>query len=168
MKSKLRSSILLAVGAILTPIATVVTAGSAQAAGHCTDSQHKSISTPGFNTDLYVKVCATEGTSRHHGAYMIVSWHDGGSSASDGDRKFDSLRVHARVERNNTVYATDSWSIAGRVNRNESDTWSSTIVYAASSTRGAWSGDGYISYDVDRDGEGTQPVWSLHGSPLVY
>jgi hypothetical protein len=154
-------------GVALLVLGSLFAAGPAQASGNCSES-HKELPTPGYDVDLYVKVCATEGTSRRHGAYLIVSWMDAGGGANDGDRKFDGLRMHLRVERYDRDYTRDSWSLAGLVNRNESGTWSSPIIYAASTKRGGWTGDGYVKYDIDRDGEGYLDAWSLHGSPARY
>lgn len=158
-----------AVGAAATGLALgpLFTATPAQAAGHCSDN-HTELPTPGYDVDLYVKVCATEGTSRHHGAYLIVSWRDAGGGADDGDRKFDKLRMHLRVERYDKDYTRESWSLAGRVNRHESGTWSSPIIRATSTKRGGWTGDGHVKYDIDRDGRGYLDAWSLHGSPARY
>jgi hypothetical protein len=146
----------------------LLTAPPASASGNCTDSQDHSFSTPGYNTDLSVYVCSTEGTSRHHGGYIIVYWHDGGDSATDGDRKFDALRIHGRIERYDDTRDSDSWSIAGLVNRNESGQWVSPTMEVTSTQRGGWTADGKVTFDIDRDGEGTQPAWQLHGSPAKY
>jgi hypothetical protein len=153
--------------AALLAVSSLVVAGPAQASSTCTKNE-KSLPTPGYNTDLTVWVCATDGTYLHHGAYLVVSWTDGGDSATDGDRKFDGLVMHLRVERYDADYVRDSWSLAGLVNRNESGTWSSPIIEATSTLRGGWTGDGYVKYDIDRDGEGWQLAWSLHGSPMQY
>lgn len=146
----------------------LVAAPPATAAGNCTDEQTRSISTPGVNPVLHVKVCSTGGTSRHHGGYIVVSWEDGGDSAADGDRKFDALRIHGRVERHNDVRYSGSWSIAGRVNREETGRWTSPTMTVASTQRGGWTADGKVTFDIDRDGEGTQDAWQLHGSPARY
>lgn len=153
--------------AALLMLGSLFAAGPAEASGNCSDN-HKELPTPGYNVDLYVKVCATGGTYLHHGAYLVVSWRDGGGGATDGDRKFDGLVMHLRVERYDKDYVRDSWSLAGLVNRNESGTWTSPIIEATSSLRGGWTGDGYVKYDIDRDGEGWLPAWSLHGSPMQY
>ena len=153
--------------AAMLALGSLVTAGPAQAAGNCSEN-HEELPTPGYNVDLYVKVCATESTHRTHGAYLIVSWRDAGGGANDGARKFDGLRMHLRVERYDTDYTRDSWSLAGQVNRNESGTWTSPIIKAASTKRGGWTGDGYVKYDIDRDGHGYLDAWSLHGSPTQY
>ena len=139
----------------------------AQAAGNCAES-HKELPTPGYNVDLWVDLCATGSTGQRSGAYMIVNWRDAGGGANDGDRKFDGLRMYLRVERYDTIYAGDSWSLAGKLNRNASGSWTSPIVWADSSRRGGWSGDGKVEYDIDRDGEGYQDAWQLHGSPIQY
>jgi hypothetical protein len=55
--------------------------------------------------------------------------------------------------------------LAGLVNRNGSGTWTSPIIKTTSTKRGGWTGDGYVKYDIDRDGHGYLDAWSLHGSP---
>jgi hypothetical protein len=162
-----RTACALVTAVLLTLTGAVLTAVPAHASGNCSDND-KELSTPGYNTHLYVKVCATEGTSRHHGAYLVVSWRNGGDSAADGDRKFDGLRVHLRVERYDHDYVKDSWSVAGLVNRHESGVWTSPILEVASTKRGGWTGDGYVKYNIDRDGKGYLNAWSLHGSPMKY
>lgn len=154
--------------AALLAVSSLLAAAPAEASWNCTDEQDKSLPTPGYDVDLHVKVCATGGTYLHHGAYLVVSWEDGGGGATDGDRKLDGLVMHLNVERYDTPYVRDSWSLAGLVNRNESGTWASPTIYATSTLRGGWTGDGYVKYDVDRDGEGWLPTWWLHGSPMQY
>ena len=153
--------------AALLAVSSLLAAAPAQASAYCTKNE-KSLPTPGYNTDFDVWVCATGGSYSHHGAYLVVGWTDGGDSATDGDHKFDGLVVHLRVERYDADYVKDSWSLAGLVNRNEHGTWTSPIIEATSTLRGGWTGDGYVKYDIDRDGEGWQDAWSLKGSPMVY
>lgn len=100
------------------------------------------------------------------GAYIIVGWTDGGDSATDGDRKWDKLVIHQRIERYNTTYNSNSCSIAGKVNRNESGSATCPTVFYRSSTRGGWSADGKLEHDADRDGEGSHD-WGLYGSPVI-
>lgn len=146
--------------------APILLPAPALAGVECTSSQHKEISTPGWDTDLYVKVCGSGGGGSNRGAFVIVSWSDGGDSANDGDRKFDKLRVQARVERHGTSRASKSWSIAGKVNRNKSGTWTSPWVRTGGGQpSGGWTGDGAVTYDVDRDGAGSR-TWQLKGSPV--
>jgi hypothetical protein len=151
----------------LLALGSLFTAVPAQASGNCSDNDNE-LATPGYDVDLHVKVCATEGTSRHHGAYLVVSWEDAGGGATDGDRKFDGLHMHLTVERYDTAYAYDYWSLAGLVNRNESGTWTSPILEVTSTKRGGWTGDGWVKYDTDRDGQGYLDAWELHGSPVKY
>ncbi|HEY9292907.1 MAG TPA: hypothetical protein VIP98_16630 [Microlunatus sp.] len=148
-----------------TAIAMVGTNTPAQAdVSGCTDDQHKSFSTPGFDTDLWVDVCIfSSGYTGHYARFGVV-WVDGGDSAADGNRKFDALRLNVRLERYDSVILTASCSIAGDVNRNESGNDSCYTETFKSSLLGGWTSDGTVTYDLDRDGEGSK-TWSLTGSP---
>lgn len=158
-----------AAAALLVPttvaLTTTATAGPAHAStSNCTDDQHKSFPTPGFNTDLYVDVCVfSSGYTGHYARFGVV-WLDGGDSATDGDRKFDALRLNVRLERYDHVYTTASCSIAGKVNRNEYGNASCLTSTFKLSKHEGWTADGTVTYDIDRDGEGSK-TWSLTGSP---
>ena len=162
MHRRSRPLVAAAAALLLAPVLTALMSAPAHAA-ECSRSQHREIDTPGYNADLWVKVCASGGHTKHS-AFLVARWDDAGGGANDGDRKFDGLRLHLRVERNNRTYKSASWSIAGRVNRADSGVWSSPTLTATSSRNHGWTGDGYVSYDVDRDGKGTYD-WSLSGSP---
>ncbi|MQA08061.1 MAG: hypothetical protein GEU98_05805 [Pseudonocardiaceae bacterium] len=165
MKRKIRAAVAVVATALALTGVNLVTASPAHAAASCSAEQRNSVPTPGFDTDFSVKVCVDGAGSDTKRAYIIVGWTDGGDSSTDGDRKFDKLRIHQKLERNNTAYDSNSCSIAGKVNRNSSGAESCSSVTYTSSARGGWTG-GYLEYDIDRDGKGSF-TWSLHGSPVI-
>ncbi|WP_125804071.1 hypothetical protein [Actinoplanes sp. ATCC 53533] len=165
MRHTSRPLMALATATMIVTGGVLVGAAPAYADTSCTPKQKKSFATPGYNTDLEVQVCVAN-SGPHRSAHIQVGWQDGGSSSTDGDRKFDKLVLHYRLERNDRDYATGSCSIAGRVNTNRSGAWVCGTTEVTSSLTGGWSGDGYVQYDLDRDGEGSSN-WQLTGSPLV-
>lgn len=153
--------------ALLVPAAAALTTSPANALTweRCTRDQHRSFSTPGFNTDLTIDVCVFYDSAFHtRYADFFGEWSDGGDSAADGNRKFDALRLTVRLERYDKAYKTASCSIAGQVNRHEHGAFSCGTSNLTTSLANGWTSDGTVTYDIDRDGKGAS-TWSLTGSP---
>lgn len=164
-RNRLRGTVAaLTVGAAVS--AGVLVAEPARAENTCSPAREASFDTSGFDTVLQVKLCISHG-SPTRGAYATVSWTNGGDSAADGDRKFDALVIHYQLQSYSETLASGSCSIAGRVNRNESGTYTCDTAYHKSPRKGGWSADGYISYNLDSDGAGGD-TRQLKGSPIVY
>ncbi|MEV6301108.1 hypothetical protein AB0M02_16995 [Actinoplanes sp. NPDC051861] len=145
--------------------AGVLVGSPALAENTCSRSQRVEFETPGFDTVLRVRICIAHG-SPTRGAYAHVDWIDGGDSVEDGDRKFDALDIHYQLQAYGIAVAGGACGLAERVNRTESGTFTCPMATFKSGRRGGWSADGYIAYNLDRDGAGVMRT-ELEGSPAV-
>ncbi|PRX22561.1 hypothetical protein [Actinoplanes italicus] len=145
--------------------AAALTGSPAWADNSCSEPQEIEFETPGYNTDLRVRICLYHG-SPTRGAYANVSWGNGGDATADGRRKFDELVIHYELRQNTGVMAHGQCDLATRVNSDEDDVFTCESAYRESSTKGGWHAIGYIIYNVDRDGAGQMRI-DLSGSPTV-
>jgi hypothetical protein len=154
------------VAAVLAVAGAATLPGSpAWAENACSEPQEVEFETPGFNTDLRVRVCLYHGTPTR-GAYANVSWGNGGDATADGKRKFDELVVHYELRQNSRVAARGRCDLTTRVNSDEGDVFTCESAYLESKSKGGWRATGYILYNIDRDGAG-QKRMDLTGSPTV-
>lgn len=145
--------------------AAVAVASPALADTACSAPQEHEFDTSGFNTDLRVRLCIYHG-SPTRGAYAQTSWENGGDNVEDNRRKFDLLVIHYQLQQFDGTVTAGSCDLTRRVNSSESDQFLCDTAYRESSRRGGWSTDGYILYNLDRDGEGDKRI-DLVGSPVV-
>lgn len=145
--------------------ATVLTGSPAQAVNSCSEYQTIPFETPGFDTDLRVRLCLTHG-SPTRGAYAQVSWDNGGDSAVDEQRKFDELVIRYRLVSMNAVMAAGSCDLGEKVNLSESGLFMCPASYHRSTERGGWTVDGVIEFNIDRDGAGRKQI-TLTSTPIV-
>ncbi|MGH8867445.1 MAG: hypothetical protein ACRDYU_05555 [Actinomycetes bacterium] len=96
-----------------------------------------------------------------HNAYARIQWEDGG-----GARKFDNFDVHVRVERYDVTKDAVSCDYTSEINASSTGMGYCPGATTTASGTGYWSGDGYVAYDYDADGEGGK-TWSLGGTPLI-
>lgn len=155
----------LVVAALLGAGAGAAVGSPALAYSTCSAPQEHEFDTPGFNTDLRVRLCIYHG-SPTRGAYAQASWGNGGDNVADNHRKFDSLVIHYELQQFDRTVTAGSCDLATRVNSSESDQFLCETAYRESSRKGGWSTDGYIVYNLDRDGEGVKRM-DLTGSPVV-
>jgi len=127
----------------------------------CTDWQHKEFATPGYNTDVEIRLCVEAYSSAHSG-YAETRWWDGGTYY----KKFDNFDVRIRVERYDADYDSVGCSYESSINLYDSDYRVCDGLWVGSGSSGGWSVDGYVAYNLDGDGKGGM-TWSLHGTPLV-
>jgi hypothetical protein len=128
----------------------------------CTDWQPKEFATPGYNTNVEIRLCVEGYTSAHSG-YAETRWWDGG----DYYKKFDNFDVRIRVERYDADYDSTACSYESSINLFDSNyRICDDGLWVGSGPSGGWSVDGYVAYNLDGDGEGGK-TWSLHGTPLV-
>lgn len=111
-----------------------------------------------------IDVCV-ESAGKNRRAYVKGSWK--GSLGFIGGKRFDSFRVHYRLEHRNRTIRIDDCDLTPRINNDYSgsftcrkDTW-----YHHKSKK-HWTGDGKAVYNIDGDGEGNK-TWQLHGSPPI-
>jgi hypothetical protein len=145
--------------------AATLTGSPARAENACSGPQEIEFDTPGFNTDLRVRVCLYHG-SPTRGAYANLSWGNGGDATADGERKFDELVIHYELRRGTAVMAHGQCDLTSRVNSDEGDVFTCESAYRKSAAVGGWHATGYILYNVDRDGAGQKRI-DLAGSPTV-
>jgi hypothetical protein len=145
--------------------AAALTGTPAWAENSCSEPQEIEFDTPGFNTDLRVRVCLYHG-SPTRGAYANVSWGNGGDATADGRRKFDSVVIHYELRQNTGVMAHGQCDLTTRLNSDEGNVFTCESAYHESSATGGWHATGYILYNVDRDGAGQKRI-DLAGSPTV-
>lgn len=149
----------------LTATTVALTGTAARATTSCGPQQSIEFGTPGFNTDLQVRICLYHG-SPTRGAYAGVSWQNGGDDTTDGHRKFDLLEVHFDLRQGNTSAGHGSCDLTWQVNSDESALYTCEAVYRESAVRGGWHATGYLIYNLDRDGAGEMRT-DLPGSPVV-
>ncbi|HWS31482.1 MAG TPA: hypothetical protein VN408_01925 [Actinoplanes sp.] len=145
--------------------ATVLTGSPAQAVNSCSEYQTISFETPGYDTDLRVRLCLTHG-SPTRGAYAQVSWENGGDSAVDGRRKFDELVIRYRLVAMNATMVEGSCDLAEKVNLSETGLFMCPAGYHRSADRGAWGVVGTVEFNIDRDGEGRKQL-TLTPTPIM-
>ncbi len=145
--------------------AAVLVGAPAWAVNSCSEYQSFEFDTPGYDTDLRVRLCLTHG-SPTRGAYAQVSWENGGDNAADGRRKFDELAIDYRLLAMNKPVTTGSCDLAGMVNLNETGLFMCPAEYHRSTDRGAWGVDGSLRFNVDRDGAGSRTL-TLTPTPIV-
>ncbi|WP_214402471.1 hypothetical protein [Pseudonocardia lacus] len=162
--------LLLGTGAAL---ATMLTAAPAAAAAPapavaaaaapagCRDNGGREIDTPFFNTDLNdVQVCIEQAPTGEYRATVTGFYTDGG----DGSRKFDRLAVTVRIEQAGKFQiATNTCEKTREVNATPNGSLQCSVE-GEPIGGGAITADGFITYNIDADGEGDLH-WSLHGSP---
>ncbi|MEU9333591.1 hypothetical protein AB0D49_10585 [Streptomyces sp. NPDC048290] len=136
---------------------------SAAAASECSARQHKEFDTLGVNLDAYITLCVYRDASNDYKATAYVSWADGGQGNSGGMEKF---YVQVRVERNDTVYRTNTTNYSNVMNSAGSGSGSNSTPEYRSATTGGWTADGTVTYNIDLDGEGDK-TWQLGGSPSI-
>lgn len=145
--------------------ATVLVGSPAQAVNSCSEYQSIEFQTPGYDTDMRVRLCLTHG-SPTRGAYAQVSWENGGDNAADGRRKFDELVVHYRLVGMNVPVTGGSCDLAEMVNLSETGLFMCPATYHRSTDRGAWGVDGNLVVNIDRDGAGARTL-TLTPTPIV-
>ncbi len=143
----------------------VLVAAPAWAENTCGGRQDVEFETPGFNTDLRVRLCVTHG-SPTRGAYAQVSWTNGGDNATDGERKFDSLVIHYRLRSGSTTVTTGSCDLTAQINVDDSAVWTCPAAYSGARASGGWRVDGHLLYNIDRDGDGVKRL-DLTTTPTV-
>ncbi|WP_157751430.1 hypothetical protein [Actinoplanes derwentensis] len=145
--------------------ATVLVGSPVQAVNSCSEYQSIEFETPGYNTDLRVRLCLTHG-SPTRGGYAQVSWENGGDNTSDGSRKFDELVIGYRLIAMNVAVTEGECDLAERVNQSETGLFLCPAAYHRSTDRGAWGVDGTLDYNLDRDGAGSKRI-TLTPTPIV-
>ncbi|GAA0473843.1 hypothetical protein GCM10009531_79780 [Actinoplanes capillaceus] len=134
-------------------------------AGTCSAPRHVAFDTPGRNTRMDVRLCLLHGTPTR-GAYAHVAWARGGADNDDGERKFDALTLHYHLQRHNENVSLGTCDLAPRVNEATTGAYKCEKVELRVPAAGGWSADGYLEYNLDRDGAGMKRV-DLRGSPVV-
>lgn len=140
---------------------SLLAGGPAQAAKNCTREQHKEFGTSGYDTDVYLGLCADHLSSDANAWYASADgyWIDGG-----GVRKFDNFDIRIRLERNNKNVKTVTCDLTAEINRAGNGTIQcQTKIHRTTSNNGL-SADATVSYNLDADGAGGKR-WHLKGSP---
>ncbi|GGN95857.1 hypothetical protein GCM10010112_86570 [Actinoplanes lobatus] len=132
-------------------------------AGTCSAPRHVAFGTPGHDTRMDVRLCLLHGTPTR-GAYAHVAWARGGDD--DGERGFDALTLHYHLQRHDENIALGTCDLAPRLNATATGAYKCEKVELRVPAAGGWSADGYLEYDLDRDGEGLKRV-DLRGSPVA-
>ncbi|GAA4631229.1 hypothetical protein GCM10023196_059820 [Actinoallomurus vinaceus] len=141
--------------------AVTALAPAAYAAGdkeHCLRSDNpkmmKTLPTPGKDTKFAINLCVVKLANGKHWAYADVHWHNGGNSDVDDHRKFDQVYFFVRLKRNGAKRQGQLCEARHKVNTQQNgDVFCSTEV-DPSKANGGWTADGYVQYDIDRDGKG--------------
>jgi len=134
----------------------------------CSSLQSKTFPTPGDNTYVEIQLCI-ERTGGGYQATAQVDWFNGGDTDQDDHRKFDKFDVQVRVEQHvsgsDVVKGSRTCDIRYDINnfKRYSDICSKFVTHDRTAT---WSADGKITYDIDRDGEGSS-TWDLTGSSQI-
>ncbi|MEV0900453.1 hypothetical protein [Actinoplanes sp. NPDC049802] len=150
---------------LLAGVASPARASLAREVETCSAPRHVVFDTPGRNTRMDVRLCLLHGTPMR-GAYADVAWTRGGDDNDDGERKFDALTLHYHVQRHDQNIALGTCNLAPRVNETTTGSYRCEKVELRVPGAGGWSADGYLEYNLDRDGEGLKRVY-LRGSPVV-
>ncbi|MCO6006661.1 hypothetical protein NE236_16875 [Actinoallomurus purpureus] len=137
---------------------------------HCLYSDNpkmkKTLPTPGKDTRFAINLCVVKLSNGKHWAYADIHWHNGGDSDVDDKRKFDKVGFVLRLERHNVARQTQSCEARHKVNtQKDGDVFCSTKV-DSSKVNGGWTADGYVKYDIDRDGKSAM-TWNWPDSPSV-
>ncbi|MFI0453232.1 hypothetical protein [Actinomadura sp. 6N118] len=126
----------------------------------------KTFPTPGNNTRFAINLCVVKASNGKHWAYADVHWNDGGDSDVDDRRKFDQVVFFVRLERNNVREQLQLCDARRKINTEKSGIVFCSTEVDPSTANGGWTADGYVQYDIDRDGEGAK-TWEWHGSPSL-
>ncbi|WP_198667765.1 hypothetical protein [Glycomyces dulcitolivorans] len=171
MKWTFRRSRLASVLATLAIAAGIVFAVGSPAQARvveCTDwdTNEKTFNLPG-KPDVTVNaiVCIENNGADYYAAWITVYW-DGGNVNLYGDR-FDKFKPEVYRERNQkiqgTVYSCD---FTGEINNLTEASDDCLQPFKYYNTNGSWTGDGWIIYNINDDGNGDY-YWYLTGSPSV-
>ncbi|MFE1772250.1 hypothetical protein [Streptomyces sp. NPDC059008] len=136
----------------------VLTGSPAQAMSSCSGTQHKEVSTSGFDVDIYVDVCI-----RYNGATYIATAQ--GYWQEAGGHKFDNFDVQVRVEEFDSTKSRKTSDQTAEINSREADGFQVQSEWLSGQQHG-FSADGKIVYNINDDGEGDF-VWNLAGSPSI-
>lgn len=141
----------------------------------CTDYQSKEFSTPGFDTDVDLKVCILEGpasppTTNYRTYTAVVTGHF--SEGGGGRRKFDNFDLEIRLESRpvgGTSDYVDSKAVCDEtasLNRDDGGVLRcETGLEMHVNMRPLLTGDATVRYDIEGDGKGALTPWGLTGSP---
>ncbi|MFE6737937.1 hypothetical protein [Streptomyces tubercidicus] len=130
----------------------------AQAAGGCSRSQHKELSTSGYDVDIYVKMCIYYNGATYVGTAQGY-WQEAGG------HKFDNFDVQARVEEFGWTKSRKTSDQTAEINGRTADSFQVQAEWLSGQENG-FTADGKITYNINDDGKGDM-VWNLAGSPAV-
>jgi hypothetical protein len=142
----------------------------AHAAPRCSDYNEYRFGTPATDTRVSIRLCVEIINGKGY-ATAEGSWRDGGSPFQID--KFENFDISVRLERNQATYAGPGVvrDLTTEINYNDSGTFKNTMgpIYSPSGgslPSGKWTTDGYVTYNINNDGEGSNTL-SLPGSPSV-
>lgn len=171
MKWTFRKSRLASVLATLAVAAGIVFAvGSPAQASvtECTDwgTNEKTFDLPGKpDVTANAIVCIENNGADYYAAWITVYW-DGGPVELYGDR-FDKFQPEVYRERNQQIQGpVYSCDFTGEINNLTESSDTCLQPFRHYSTGGRWTGDGWIVYNINSDGNGDY-YWYLTGSPSV-
>lgn len=151
-------------------------ASPAAAAYKCNgDKQHKEFSTPGVNTDFYIKLCVVrESGSNKYVSYAYGNWKDGGGIVD----KFEKFDIYLRLEQGDVAKASSYCEMGPAIYLDATadfDRYGDENGFAldcdleatkTTTSRNNWTADAFIKYNINNDGKGTQ-TWSLGGTGSI-
>ncbi|MER7172886.1 hypothetical protein [Streptomyces mesophilus] len=159
-------------------LAGTITLGASPAAAafQCNaNRQHKEFPTPGTDTDFYIRLCVQrDSDSNRYVAYALGTWTDGGGVVD----KFEKFDIHLRLEKSNVSQASSYCDMGPAIYLDSTanfDRYGDENGFAldcdleatkTSTSRNNWTADGYIEYNINNDGKGTQ-TWSLGGTASI-
>lgn len=128
--------------------------------------------TPGYNVDVWLRLCVFRTADDQHRAFGQLRWIDGGGGLDE----FNDFRIQVRLERKNeTIAADDSFEYSTEINGfttsySYAGDWWVTLdkgeTDSLNSANGGWSADGKVTYDINNDNAGNF-TWQLQGTPTI-
>lgn len=165
---KKRLASLLAVLALAAGLVMTIESPAHAAVTECSDwgRNEKTFSLPNKpDVTANAIVCIENNGADYYAAYITVYW-DGGPVWLYGDR-FDRFEVDVYRERNQVLKgAVYDCDITGEINNLTESSDTCLQPFRHYDTGGRWTGDGWIVYNINGDGEGNK-YWYLYGSPSV-
>lgn len=128
----------------------------------CTDYQHKEFPTPGYDVDVWIKLCVSSTLSGYHFANAYGYYSDGGGAINN----FDNFDLQVRVERSDVSKGSLTCDYTNSLNNNGTGAFSCGSASTTSTADGGWTADATVYYNINQDGSGGYS-WGLTGTPSI-
>lgn len=137
-------------------------------------SDYWAVSLPG-KTDLnfYAVPCVFHSGSSVY-ATVELAWSESELPPVGSGHKFDGFKVRANLDvrpngGSDTIFEYKDCDFTNAVNADWAENATCTTpTYNGYDSSFDYSGDGWVSYDIDNDGKSWQPTRQLYGSPLIH